>query len=219
MNIMIHSCNKRKWYVDQYLVPSIIEQGINEDNIAIWNDDKEIGNLQSCMQSFKTFSEADNDNTWHLQDDVIISRKFAETIRAYEDVPGIICGFKSHYSENHSAGKTNIWNIWWSFPCQRIPNRIARECADWFYSDEVLYSPAYKHWLDDNKCDDNFFIEFLENYYRRVPVYNLNPNIVDHIDYLLGGSIVNYRSEHVRSLMWEDDDLVLELARRLHENK
>ena len=49
--IMIHTCNKREWYVYDFLIPSLIKQGISKDEIKVWHDYKRIGNLQSFIES------------------------------------------------------------------------------------------------------------------------------------------------------------------------
>lgn len=73
---MIHTCNNRKWYVEQYLIPSMCLQGINLDHIKIWLDKDNIGCLESCMQSFASLPE--DGYTWHLQDDIIICSNFKQ---------------------------------------------------------------------------------------------------------------------------------------------
>ena len=52
MKYMIHSCDKRLWYVNEYLIPSMKEQGIKNEDIIIWNDDKHHGNLGSYIDSY-----------------------------------------------------------------------------------------------------------------------------------------------------------------------
>jgi hypothetical protein len=51
-----------------------------------------------------------------------------------------------------------------------------------------------------------------------VKVKNLIPNLVDHVDYLIGGSIVNpnRQSKVVRSLYWEDADIISDLKAKLN---
>ena len=56
---VIHACQQRKWYVDDYLIPSMLKQGINEDDITIWLDDKHQGNLFACMNCFKSMPDDD----------------------------------------------------------------------------------------------------------------------------------------------------------------
>ncbi len=73
---MIHACLARMWYVEEFLIPSMLEQGIEWESITIWNDAQRRGNLIACMDSFLSLAGSDG-GTWHLQDDVIICRDFA----------------------------------------------------------------------------------------------------------------------------------------------
>ena len=77
MKYMIHACNSRLWYVQEYLVPSMLNQGIEQDDIILYVDENSVGNLASCINSFLALPD-DNKGVWHLQDDVIISRDFKE---------------------------------------------------------------------------------------------------------------------------------------------
>jgi hypothetical protein len=46
--------------------------------------------------------------------------------------------------------------------------------------------------------------------------YNMSPNIVEHIDYLLGGSIVNEeRSWQSRAFYWVEPERVEDVKKRL----
>ena len=51
---MIHACPQRMWYVTEFLVPSMLEQGIPEADITIWNDTEKRGNLAACMAAFES---------------------------------------------------------------------------------------------------------------------------------------------------------------------
>ncbi len=42
---MIHACPAREWYVTDFLVPSLIDQGISENEISVWVDRDGRGNL------------------------------------------------------------------------------------------------------------------------------------------------------------------------------
>ena len=68
-----------------------------------------------------------------------------------------------------------------------------------------------------NKSDDWFWIDFLREKHEDMKVTNLKPNLVDHVDFLLGGSILNpdRTSEKTRAYYFEDEDLVDELAKIL----
>ena len=211
---LIHTCPKRKWYVDEFLVPSMIMQGIPQDRIQVWNDDKGIGNLRATMKSFSEIP-MDGQGTWHLQDDVVISKDFKALTEQYNE--GLVCGFCSRYSEERPVGQTTLRNMWYSFPCIRIPNNIARECAKWFYHGAINDS-KYKMWVESRKHDDEAFKEFLKLKHPEMRVYNLAPNPVNHVDYLLGGSLVNNQREKIAvSLFWEEPEIITALEQKLKE--
>lgn len=205
---MIHTCWKREWYVNEYLIPSMIKQGINRDDILVYVDRVGAGNLKAFLDSadLLTIPERYKFGTWHLQDDVIISSKFKETTERYND--GIVEGFASEYDKEDY--------YWWSFPCIRIPNAVLADFVYW-----VRYiapkNPQHSVWISKNKFDDALFKDYLLQ--NNVKVIKLIPNIVDHIDYLIGGSIVNrIRSQsQVRSVYWpeEDEHLIMELTNAL----
>ena len=74
---LIHTYPKRLWYVEQYLIPSMLAQGIDKASIIVYNDVNKEGNLLSCMKAFASVNNDDN-GTWHLQDDVLICKDFKE---------------------------------------------------------------------------------------------------------------------------------------------
>lgn len=208
--IYIHTCNDRMWYVDRYLVPSLLQRKIPKKDINIICDVKNEGNLAACMRAFKIAGESDGDS-WHIQDDVIISKYFKRWIDELKNFEGIICGFSSHYDNNIPPGITHPGNMWYSFPCIRIPNILAKECAEHYYTNE---SPRR-----NKKCDDVYFRNWLIRYHPDVKVYNLMPNIVNHIDYLIGGSIAN-KSRGVTPVMsrfWGEHNIIQQLVNNLKE--
>lgn len=215
MNYMIHASPQRMWYVDDYLIPSMKDQGIPEDEITVWNDTEGKGNLFSCMESFKACGEQEG-GTWHLQDDVIISRDFAEKTREHDN--GIVCGFgcNNFGPSMQEKGEVPAIFIWYSFQCIRIPNDIAKEFTEWFWNDAVN-RPRYQSQVVDRKHDDWFFREFINEKHRDLKVLNLVPSLVDHIDYLIGGTLVNkQRNLQInRAAFFPDQDLVEELEIRL----
>lgn len=217
MQIMIHSCHYRLWYVKEYLVKSLYDQGFKEDEVIIYSDDEYKGNLQACMDSFASLPE--DGNTWHLQDDVIISRDFRDKVIQYDDFDGIVCGFMSEYDVDNEYAHNHIdydlLNLGWSFPCIKIPNKVARLCAEMY--NIVNNDRTIEMWKEQHKGDDAIFRLYLERYNPKIPHINLVPNIVDHIDYLLGGSMVNRQRQKpvVRALYFDDLDLVDELEREL----
>lgn len=211
-NYIIHACEERLDYVNNYLIPSMLKQGINSNSIDVRCDDCRVGNLSKCMEIFS--SMWGDGGTWHLQDDVIISRDFKSITEQYDDGKTVVCGFVWDKDENVGyTGYVEPQHMW-TFPCVYIPNHLARECVAWFY-DKAIDDPKYKLWVIEGRYDDYFFQEFLKTHYPDDKVLNLKPNIVDHVDYLLGGTLVDKwrRDYQVRSAWFEDLDLVEELER------
>ena len=64
--------------------------------------------------------------------------------------------------------------------------------------------------------DDTFFHEFMACMHPYDVAENLKPNIVEHVDWLLGGSsIQKWRDYIARAEFFEDTDLVDELRERI----
>ena len=205
---LIHSYQKRLWYVNQYLIPSLIEQGVNEAYIALYNDDKGEGNLKACMNAFMMVEDND-ESTWHLQDDVIISKDFKKKTDTYNR--GLVCGFSSlKYDGPGKIGVVRQSDMWFSFPCICIPNKYARECSKWV-NEELIGNAIYKQYWQSGRNDDWAFRQYLKVFHKNDNALNLTPNIVDHIDYLLGGGSGGQRKEQVRSQYFKDTDIVQEL--------
>lgn len=221
MKYLIHTCTNRRWYVDKYIIPSMLQQNINREDISVYCDDKQEGILVSTMNTFRRLSdENDGGLTWHLQDDVLLSSTFAQRTKEYEHTNAIICGFCSKYDATPlNVGRVGIDKMWYSFPCIMIPNKIAGECANWFFKD-VINNPEYRMWVRKKKYVDSIFRIFMEDYYPDNVAINVSPNLVDHVDYLIGGSLVNAcrdQNELVKSLCWEEPELLDELKERLRD--
>lgn len=217
---MIHACNQREWYVNQHIIPSMLEQGINRSDIILHLDIHNKGNLESCMSSFRTIQSFDmkEDGIWHIQDDILISSDFKK--RTEELDSGLVCGFCCDYDTNKcNVGVVNILNMWYSFPCIRIPNKFAIECATWYY-DGLSHPTEIKYFMRSNKNDDLIFRGFLERFYPNENVILVTPNLVEHVDWLIGGSIVNKQrgDKIIKAVYWEEPELVEELTRKLKEN-
>lgn len=214
---MIHAMPKRMWYVQEYLIPSMVEQGISRIDIRVYNDIATEGNLRACMHAFQEVDTSD-EGTWHLQDDVIISHDFKKQTELHDT--GIVCAFKSIYDEDLPAGEVDSGAMWFSFPCIRIPNTIALGCADWCLN-FMIGNPVYTDWWKRGVNDDLMFRRYVWDTYGDKKVLNLAPNIVDHVDYLIGGS-VNGRGDStriIRSKHWNDEYLVTELAEKLAKRR
>lgn len=209
---LIHSCEKRKWYVDEYLVPSLIEQGIEKENILIYNDDKKEGCLKSFIESSKMIDTVAR-GTWHLQDDIIISSNFKEITEEFDK--GIVCGFCSYYSKDLPMGIRPVNKMWYSFPCIRIPNAVLKGFIKWLQSATI--QTKYQAYLKDNKFVDLFFNKYVTEAYPEKMVHNLCPNIVDNVDYLIGGSTINHREDIPVSLYFPNRELIYNLKRELEK--
>lgn len=206
---MIHTCPQRAWYVDEYLIPSLVEQGIK--NIIVYNDVNGEGQLTSLMKSYEYTNDKD---TWHLQDDVIISSRFKELTEIHND--GVVCGFCNGFS-SAQPGKTNVFSMWYSMPCIRIPGHIFRNFVFWL--DTLDTKRRYGNFIETGKHDDVLFQYFMQENYNREPILNLAPNIVNHIDHLIGGSILNKARDKELSFVmakyWDEPDLVIDIEQRL----
>ena len=217
MNFIIHTCSGREWYIDEYLIPSMLEQGIAPDDITIWIDRLNNGCLESCMQSWKSLPL--QGHTWHLQDDVIIARDFYKRVEEWEHFEGIICGLCTHYDKDrkhfYNQISTNLTQLWFSFPCIRIPNKLAKKCAMYFYS-----TTEYDKWKNWKRGDDSVFRSYIRNHCKDVKFINLNPNLVDHVDYLLNGSTHENKKICKRAeSLYFDRKTTGELTQKIRSNK
>ena len=210
---LIHAMPKRMWYVEQYLIPSMIEQGIAKEDIQVYNDVEKEGNLKAWLKSIDLCPN-DSGGTWHLQDDVCIGSRFKELTEKHDNF--IVCGFKSEYDGPTPAGEVPIQKMWFSFPCIRIPNKILHEAKKWI-EEGIIGNPVYTSWWKRGVNDDLLFRRYVWEQYPATYVLNLDPNIVDHIDYLIGGTVnSNARGlKQIRAIYWEDKDITDELERIL----
>lgn len=212
IQVLIHTCRQRKWYVDKYLAPSLREQGI--DNIIIYNDEYNEGQLPSLIKSYDCTNGKD---TWHLQDDIIISRRFKELAEKYNN--GIVCGFCNGFSRGQK-GYSNLDNMWYSMPCIRIPGDIFKYFINWLQDYNV--QKRLRIYFEQNKHDDVLLNEFLKEYSPRMRVWNIAPNMVNHIDHLLGGSLINKDrnkdTPYIMSKYWDEPELLANIKNLLRED-
>ena len=217
---LIHSCSKRQWYVDKYLIPSMLEQGISASDIAIYQDKIKEGNLKAFLRSCRQVLDlwGTDVGVWHLQDDVCICHDFKERVEAHDE--GCVCGFTCSYDAKPKPGLNPMKDIWWSFPCIRIPNAWLPEFLDWV-DKYVWRDNQFNSCTKNNKGDDYLFKAWVVSYRKDEMVYWCKPTLVEHVDYLLGGSYTNparAKDRNVRSLYWDDYPLVKELERRIKDD-
>lgn len=191
------------------------EQGISAEDISVYVDENHEGNLVSCLKSFLS-CEGDG-GTWHLQDDVCICHDFKERTEQHDS--GLVCGFSSEiYDGPGKLGEVDRKDMWFSFPCIRIPNEYARESALWV-NEYIIGNPVYERYWSKGANDDWAFRLWLKEFHRNDRALNINPNLVDHVDYLVGGGTgVKPRQFQVRAQYWEDNDVVAALEQKIAEN-
>lgn len=190
------------------------EQGIPRDSIEVWMDKDRDGCLFSCMKCFAEYGKRDGAR-WHMQDDVVISRDFREKTEQYND--GIVSGFfrEEWQPLTPLSGRVPAVFMWNSFQCIRLPDEIIRGCAEWFFT-EAVHDDRYKEYIDMRKCDDTMFYIYMAEHQGDQYCYNLEPSIVDHVDYLIGGSVINrWRGHPARGDLWEDESIIEELKDKL----
>ena len=213
MKYIIHTCNKRIWYVEEFLIPSMKDQGLPEADILVHMDDNYRGCLFATLDSFLKCGRKQI-SAWHLQDDVVISRDFAEKTAKYDS--GIVCGFwHRHTNEPDLKAETTGEDMRYSFPCIRIPWEVCRDFVEWFYGD-ASKRDEYQRWIGAKKFVDSFFRDYIRGKCPDIPVQNLIPSIVEHVDWLIGGSTINkWRSGICRADYWEDESIIEGLREQL----
>lgn len=207
---MIHTCPARLWYVEEHLLPSLLQQGILQDDIIVYNDSEHDGNLMSTLKSFRSLPA--NGQTWHLQDDVIISNKFASITEYCSPVYNIVSGFCSIYDDD-TIGGVKPHDMWYSFQCIRIDNRLAHEFISWVKHEDEINRHFVQ--ISNNMFDDALFKDFMKDMHPDANCFNMCPNLVEHIDDLIGGSTLVLRKEKMKSKFWNEPELVIELKKRL----
>lgn len=221
MKYMIHSVPKRLHYVYGYLVPSLTDSGIDINDIYVFNDSNKRGNLQAFLDSVDYIINdeilREEQGIWHLQDDVIICKDFK---RYTEEINSDIVynGFVNKYYANvEKEGKVKTKDFWYSFPCIFIPNKYLGGFMNWI--EEVRFRNPYKSRYDKNRYDDYFFYKYLKNSFPNDNMYNMIPNIVDHVDFLLGGTTGTRKNIPVRAEYFTDLDLVDKLEKEMKKDE
>ena len=136
---------------------------------------------------------------WHIEDDVYLSKTFRERI---EGLDGIVNGFCCEaFDDVDAIGEVEAKRMWSGFPCIHIPGEIARECAEWVFTEGKEKHPD---WYKTGAMCDTFFKAFCEE--RGYKCLNLKPNLVEHVDWLIGGSTIGRRKEIWRAKYFEELD-------------
>lgn len=221
---MIHACIEREEYVTNILLPSLTKQGIKRNEIHIWYDTEKWGNLKSFVESSKWVAQTQDPKAsiWHLQDDVLPSKQFREVAeRGYVGFASGFCNELFDGERTNYIGVTTPNGMWFSFQCILIPNAVMGRFADW-YENDCIPNNLLPEYVSTGKCDDSIFREYVMAHEARLPAINLFPNIVDHIDFLIGGTVINkHRQGEKRQAYWRDealDEALTELTNALSSN-
>lgn len=214
MKFMIHTCENtvRLNYIDRFLVPSMVYQGIPEQDILIWKDDHHWGNLYAFANSMKHIGNTEDmdDGIWHIQDDVLLSERFYNVAKKHDGL--VAYGFCNELFDGGNCnciGKVSVARSWASFQCIYIPNRYAKEFSEWFF-DDVIPDRRYTELTDKMKHDDTIFKLFLAEKHPNDAIVNIYPCMVDHIDYILGGTTLGYdrgKDPSRKAYFWEENHL------------
>lgn len=220
---MIHACPKRMWYVNDFLVPAMKDQGIKEKDIYIWNDDKGMGNLKSFVASMKYVKDncPADDSIWHIQDDVLLASYFKAVTEKISIVAYGFCNSAWNRDHMYHTGEVPLNHSWTSFQAVCIPNRVAAQFYDWFQKETAPGHFRLMPWTKSGKCDDTIFKIFLDEKHPVETVFNVRPNVVEHIDYIIGGSTLSDRDKDgIRcATYWDEWDRTKEFKKQIEEYK
>ena len=213
MKVMIHAVPARTWYVAGFLIPQLRAQGV--EDVTVWNDTEGLGNLGACLASFRSLQG--DGGTWHIQDDVLLCRDFAK--RAAENDEGVVNGFccLGNGDDPEQCGRISPRQLWHGFPCIRLPDEYAMEFAAWVETGKHTFLADKR--IRQGNGDDYLFHEYFRNHHRKDKARNIAPNLVEHVDWLLGGSVANARRvTQLRSALWPDQELVEQLAAEIQNH-
>lgn len=218
--VMIHACEDRIEYVNDFLVPLLIKSGVKTDNIEVYTDHGD-----GCLKSYiKAFSSLQNvwDFTWHLQDDVLPTLNFSKWAFALEELydDWIICGFgnKEFYNSESPWYAKNGAEMFYSFPCIGIPNFVALNFVEWY--DKIKNDPKYQQWIVHNKFVDYLFKLYIgDNTKHKYNIVNFRPCLVEHVDEFVGGSTINkQRGVPAKAIQFKDDE-AMEILKEWYRRK
>lgn len=201
MNIIIHATEQREHYVRGYLIPELVRQGWDKDGILVWVDHGQ-GNIKAYLGSYSALP--DSGNWWHLEDDVVPDRRFFKFAQGLEAFPGIVCGFGAaqYYSLRDFGYALDPSEIFYSFPCIRIPCEVIKTFMCWL--EQV--KGRFKRTIGSGAGIDYLFRQYIMT--QDIPVFNFKPCLVEHIDDMLGGSICNKNRGQLKAAVFDDPGAV-----------
>lgn len=203
---VIHCVPKRRKWVDGYIIPELKK---HKEKYIIYEDKKGDGNLKSFTNSLDKVKDIPN-GCWHIQDDIYFAKDFFERIKKMpKDM--LILGFTSADWCLGAPGTQFISGAWLSFQCVYIPTRYTKGFRQ-FLKD---YYDEYKDMIDQNCNDDTLFKKHLLKNFPSDWVWNEKPNLVNHIDYLIGGTTIHKNFKPHLALYW--DEPIEEMEQKVKE--
>ena len=151
MNYLIRATNKRLWYVNEFLIPEMLKQGISEKEIRVFEDNS--GNLSSFINMCKFIAENYRwyDFVWVLQDDVMISDDFYKKTFEFRNIE--VNGFCSGVDNIENSGFLQPDKSWLSFQCKNLRADKLEYFLDW-YKVSIQYNSKIKSLANTGKHDD-----------------------------------------------------------------
>lgn len=223
MKYVIHTSPKRIDFVNKYQVPILIKYGINEKDIVVWNDTEFKGQLKAWLECAEEILKTDSiyDGCWHLEDDVVPCKDFLN-LTSQPPQNDIVQGFRCKEFDDHydCIGKQPIDKILYGSQCIWIPNVYLKSMLKMF-EEEVLTGKRRKPLYDAGKFYSDTLLKCAMNKYHKYTfVYNLENSLVDHIDYLIGGSSVGViRSKKIcRAIKFDNQEEIDKLEQKLKED-
>ena len=107
--------------------------------------------------------------------------------------------------------------MWYSFPCINISTELTTEFAKWANAN-LWQSQHFKEAVKRNNCDDLIFREWLYDTHGKTEEINLAPNVINHVDKMIGGSMCNKQrdpNKDTMSIFWDEDDVIANLEKEL----
>lgn len=215
MLYVIHTSPKRTEFVNEYMIPSFLEQGIKP---IVWNDAEMVGQLPAWVDCAKWILENYNiyDGTWHLEDDVVLCKDFRKKTEELSNRTNIVQGFRCKwFSKNlyELTGMQPVKNLMPGSQCIFIPNYYLIDFVRFF--DEKIKTGQFlkSEWDRGVLYSDNAFKRYLKKNFPDAEINQLEDSLVDHVDYLLGGSSMNVNREHLvcRAVKFDNCEEVLRL--------
>lgn len=193
LKFMIHLCPKRKWYVDEFLIPKLKERGVKEEEMLLYLDDKGDGFLQSFINSMGICADFKKDTmVIHLQDDVYPRSDFYAKCAANKDDYDIISGYCNPVSKSKTkSGEVNVKDTWYSFPCIGINSRLSYRFISWWLGTGYK-EKEYQMFISEKKFGDAIFKDYIQKYEKDARCINLRPTICQNVDSWIGGSVINF---------------------------